>query len=359
MKTMLPPHSLDSAPLSRTVFGSLPLILLVVLRFSLASLAQANAQQPLTTAIGNAPTTAPGKSAARLILVQGAAGTTEYNADFSTAAQSWKKLAQHASLQLIDLTGEPKTGGEDQASALHAAIESAIQDGAAPIWLVYLGHATSERGTHKLNLIGPDISAQTLQEWLKPASQPAYLVFCSSSSAPFLPTLSAPGRVVITATRSGTENNYARFGRYLASSILDPTTDIDHDEEVSLLEAFLAAAAQTEKYYREESRLATEHALIDDNGDKLGTGADFFTGTRATKAAQPGKELDGQRAAKVILYSTPQAPRLSAAAKASRDTIETSIAELRLRKASMPSEEYWNQLEHLLLQLADIYQQAD
>ena len=44
--------------------------------------------------------------------------------------------------------------------------------------------------------------------------------------------------------------------------------DLDKDDQVSLLEAFLTASVRTAEFYEETSRLATEHALIDDNGDR-------------------------------------------------------------------------------------------
>ena len=45
----------------------------------------------------------------------------------------------------------------------------------------------------------------------------------------------APGRIVITATKSGFELNFARFGKYLAAAIAEPRADLDKDGQTSLL----------------------------------------------------------------------------------------------------------------------------
>ena len=53
--------------------------------------------------------------------------------------------------------------------------------------------------------------------------------------------------------------------------IIGETDIFDHDDEVSVLEAFLSASAKVGEFYESESRIATEHAPIDDNGDGKGT----------------------------------------------------------------------------------------
>lgn len=311
---------------------------------------QTDAASPPAAASAVAQETLPAASP-HLLLVLGAAGTPEYGEQFQHDADQWRKLARSRKLELVEISGD---ADEPQRERLQAAIAAAQTEDAGPLWIVFIGHGTSERGVHKFNLTGPDVSSRELAQWLRPLAKPVIFISCSSASAPFLPELSAPNRVIITATRSGSENNYSRFGSQLADSLLDPSTDIDHDEEVSLLEAFLAASAKTEKYYREQSRLTTEHALVDDNGDKLGTGAEFFRGTRAVKAAQGGKALDGDVANKIILYSDPALPQLSPSDQARRAEIEAQIDALRARKPSLPTDRYWDELEALLLQLAEI-----
>ncbi len=302
--------------------------------------------------------TQPTKSQqATMILVVGAPGLSTYGQQFEEDAAQWAMLAEQRKMKLVDIR-EGDVDSDQQKKSVQQAIESATTEKCDSLWILLIGHGTSERGQHKFNLKGDDFSARELSEWLKPFANPVLVVNGSSASAPFLPELSGTNRIIVTATRSGTENNYSRFGSMLAKSILDLGTDIDHDEEVSLLEAFLAASAKTEKFYKEENRLATEHALLDDNGDKLGTGAEFFRGTRAIKSAQGGKKLDGTLAASWILHSSPDVPRLSEEAKQLRATLENRLSELRARKPNPPTAEYWTELEQLLLEIARLYGEA-
>ena len=182
------------------------------------------------------------------------------------------------------------------------------------------------------------------------------VIQCASASGPFLKALSAPGRVIITATRSGSEINATRFGFHLAQAIADPDADLDKDGQTSLLEAFLYAARRTEQFYKEEGRLMTEHALIDDNGDGLGTPPDWFRGVRAVKSAADGKAVDGVRAHQVFLVPGAAERQLSPDARARRDELELKLSALRLQKAKMKEDDYSNQLEKLLVEMAKIHE---
>jgi hypothetical protein len=157
---------------------------------------------------------------------------------------------------------------------------------------------------------------------------------------------------VITATRSGSEIQYSRFGDYISQSIADPAADLDKDGQTSLLEAYLAASHGVEEFYKTEARLATEHALLDDNGDALGTPAAWFTGLRATRAAKDGAPLDGHRAHQWHLVPSLVEAAVPAETRAKRDDLELKIAALRDKKGTMAEDEYYAQLESLLLELA-------
>jgi hypothetical protein len=221
---------------------------------------------------------------------------------------------------------------------------------------VLIGHGTFDGKEAKFNLRGPDLSDTELAEWLKPCRRPLAVIDCSSCSAPFLNRLSGKDRVVITATRTGSETNYARFGDFFSASIADPAADLDKDGQTSLLEAFIAASHRVEEFYKQAGRLSTEHALLDDNGDALGTPANWFQGTRATRAARNRAPLDGTRANQWHLLLSPAEQTMPGEARAKRDALELRIETLRGKKASMPEVEYYAQLEKLMLELARLYE---
>ena len=206
----------------------------------------------------------------------------------------------------------------------------------------------------------PDVemgSSAELADWLNGIARPVAVIDCTSASAPFLKKLSGPpNRVVVVATRSGSENNYARFGDYLSAAIADPAADLDRDGQTSLLEAFVAASRHADEFYKGANRLATEHALIDDNGDGLGTPATWFEGTRVTKASKDGKPADGARAHRWHLVLSDEEQAMTAEARAKRDALEAEVESLRAKKSQLPEAEYYAQLEKLLLRLALVYE---
>lgn len=290
-----------------------------------------------------------------IIVVKGAEGQPEFGEQFQEAGDRWCRLADSQKMNLVKI-GWTNDSGEADRIRLQKAIESFAHSGTTEdLWLVLLGHGTFSNNTAKFNLVGPDVTAKELSDWLKPLNSRCVVFNCFSSSGPFLTALSGNNRIIVTATKSGAELNFTRFGSFLAGSLQDLSADVDHDQEVSLLEIFLSAASQTERFYRESARLATEHALLDDNGDRIGTSSDFFRGTRPAKAAEAGKQLDGRHAARVILYSSPTAPQLTPTQKLQRDVIEQQLDQLRARKPQLALAAYEDELEKLLLQLAELY----
>jgi len=198
-----------------------------------------------------------------------------------------------------------------------------------------------------------------LAEWLKPMQRPVVVINTTSSSAPFLSKLSAPGRVVITATKSGFEQNYARFGQYLADAITEPQADLDKDGQTSLLEAFLTASHQVDEFYSAAGRLVTEHALLDDNGDGLGTRADWFRGIRPVRKAEDNASLDGYRAHQLHLVYSEAENKMPPSLRVQRDRLELEAMKLRDSKEMFSEDEYFSKLEALLYEIAQIYEQTD
>ena len=93
----------------------------------------------------------------------------------------------------------------------------------------------------------------------------------TSASGPFDEGLSAPGRTIVTATRNGAEQFATLFGGYFVDALTSEKADSDKNKRISVLEAFQYAKTETARAYEREGFLSTEHALLDDDGDKEGT----------------------------------------------------------------------------------------
>jgi hypothetical protein len=290
-----------------------------------------------------------------LVLVVGAPGEPQYSEQFSAWADLWKQAAAKGGLS-VRVIGQDETGAspDDKTRLLNILAEEVARP-AGELWVVFIGHGTYDGHTAKFNLRGPDLSAEELAAALKPCRRPLVIVQGASASGPFLPILSAPGRVIITSTRSGYEENFARFGGYLARALADPAADLDHDGQISLLEAFLLAARQTDQFYRDDGRLMTEHPLLDDNGDGLGTPPEWFQGVRAVKTPEKGKSVDGVRAHQMILARGHSEQELLPEARARRDQLEIELSALRSKKTELNEDEYYRQLEKLMVETARLY----
>ena len=310
--------------------------LLLLLSSFISSLAQTNEQRSL-------------------VLVIGAAGEPEYGEQFSQWAGLWKQAAAKGGLQTF-VIGEDTNSPTNDRTGLLTVLTNEAAKPAGELWLVFIGHGTYDGRSAKFNLRGPDISAADLAAALKPCRRPLAVIQCASASGPFINALSGPDRVIITATRSGYEVNAIRFGGYMAKAIADPAADLDKDGQTSLLEAFLLASREVAQFYKEAGRLATEHPLLDDNGDGFGTPADWFSGVRAVKTAANGKSVDGVRAHQFHLVRSEVEQELSPAARGRRDALEKKLSELRSRKEVMPGDEYYRQLEGILVEIARLYQ---
>ena len=288
-----------------------------------------------------------------VIVLTGAPGSEEYGRLFAKWTERWKEAAAkgNAGFHHIDKPAKgtaKETAGKlitDQAGATKSAL-----------WIVLIGHGTFDGKKAKFNLQGPDLEAGEMADWLKDSQRPTAIINCTASSAPFLPALSRKGRVVITATRSGFEQNFSHFGGYLAATIGKLEADFDKDGQTSLLEAWLAAARHTADFYKNENRLATEHTILDDNGDGKGTPSDWYRGLRVAKKSDDATLLpDGLRAHQFHLIPSKEERALTAAQRTERDRLEIEYAQLRTRRDALEEEKYYQQLEKILRKLGHIY----
>jgi hypothetical protein len=298
------------------------------------------------------PAAADGR--ASVIVVVGAPGTAEYGGRFAGWAERWKQACAKADAHLTVVGLD--AGGSDRQRLADLLGQEAVRP-RGDLWLVLLGHGTFDGRTAKFNLRGTDVSADELAKWLGPIHRSLVVIDATSASAPFVKALSGPDRVIITATRSGREQNVTRFGGVLADTIADPQADLDKDGQTSLLEAFLVAARRVDASYTEAGLLATEHALLDDNGDGLGTGAGIYQGLHPAKVE--GGPVDGRRAHQLSLVPSEPEKAMPPELRRRRDQLELQVLQLRDGRSKLSDDEYYRRMEPLVLELSRLYQRAE
>ena len=213
--------------------------------------------------------------------------------------------------------------------------------------MVLIGHGTSDRNEAQFNLPGPDLTPSDLQAGLIPfPTQTLALVHTGSASGGFLTPLSGPNRIIITATRTGRERNATEFPQFFVGAFTEEGADLDHDERISLLEAFLYARQEVERLYEEQNELLTEHALLDDNGDGEGSHDAGLTGPDGPLAATFRLGASASTAAQA-----PDDPELARLYE-ERIAIQERVGQLRAVRDSMEEDAYLAEMEDLLVELA-------
>ncbi|HKC57474.1 MAG TPA: hypothetical protein VKC35_15170 [Vicinamibacterales bacterium] len=214
------------------------------------------------------------------------------------------------------------------------------------MYVVLIGHGSYDGKTAKFNLPGPDISAADFNtQFRKLPTRQIVFVDTTSASGPFVNELSGPGRVVIAATRNGSENFSTLFGGYFVDALTGDEADADKNRRVTMLEAFQFAKVAVQRAYDKEGLLSTEHAVLDDNGDKAGSVDPSTAGPDGKVAAllAIGSAADAA--------SLPTDPKLRALVLEQRD-MEHRVESLRLLKESMDPAKYQSELEKLVTDLA-------
>jgi hypothetical protein len=214
------------------------------------------------------------------------------------------------------------------------------------VFVVLIGHGSFDGRTARFNLPGPDMAPADFEALLKRLPlRSVVFVNTASASGPFVEELAAPGRTIVTATRTGSEKFATLFGGFFVEAFGGTTADADKDGRISVLEAFNFARGEVARAYEREGLMATEHALLDDDGD--GKGSREPTATTS----------DGRRAASLSLGSGGAASELPADPKLrtlylERRDLERRVEALKLLKTSMPPARYAEELEQVLKDLA-------
>ena len=292
-----------------------------------------------------------------LLIVVGLAGDPEHGKLFHKWGATLAEASEHLGVppeRLIYLAdqageGEAKVNGratrEEIDQALAGFAKVATPDDV--VYVVLLGHGSADAGSGaKFNLPGPDIGPAEFNVMLRRLpTRNVVFVDTSSSSGPFIDGLSGPGRTIITATRNGAEQFTTLFGGFFVEAFSAEGADADKNKRVSMLEAFRYAKGEVTRAYEREGLLATEHSMLDDNGDKQGSQDPMPTGGDGKLAA--GMSL-GSVADAVPL---PADPTLRSLYVERRD-LERRVEALRLLKDSMAPAKYTDELEQLVTDMA-------
>ena len=291
-----------------------------------------------------------------LLVVSGLSGEPRFAENFSAwtsqlsaAARGWGAAA--GDIVVLSEQGEG-TARSTRENVLRAVAGLGSRAGAqAEVLIVLLGHGSESGGEARINLPGPDVTARELAAALDAVrAKRVVVVNTASASGAFVKPLARPGRIVITATKSGGQQNETLFPGYFVAALAGSAADTDKDERVSVLEAFEYARREVERAYGSTQRLQTEHALLDADGDGVGT-------ERPVAAS-------GDGAAAALAYFGSAAARVPAAAPAAAATpelrallaekteLEAALTALRGRRAELPDAEYQAELERLLLALS-------
>lgn len=225
-----------------------------------------------------------------------------------------------------------------------ARLESLVKTG-DQITIYLIGHGSGAEEESKFNIVGPDITGVQFSSMLDVFDQQDMIIVnTTSASYGFSASLSSEGRVVVSSTRSSSEKFDPVFSNYFIEALDNRNGDRDKNNRVSILEAFNYAKNSVEEFYEEQGRLASEHAGLDDNGDAL------FS-LNPTMA-----EIDGRLAEIAYIDNlVDDTAGLSAEAihlKSRMQDMERSVFILRGRKAEFLEDDYWRQMEALLVGLA-------
>ena len=285
------------------------------------------------------------------VTVSGLGGEAEYETRFNGLANEAHKL--------VSGTPDAKAYLQQGPSATKAKIRESFgqiaTDATADDNLVVLliGHGTFDGTEYKINLPGPDLSGVELAALLDRVKAKKQLVVNSTSaSGSSVASLQKPNRVVIAATKSGTERNATVFARFWVEALRDPGADADKNDTVTAMEAYRYADQKTVQYYERAKRIATEHAVLEDTGQGEGV---------RNPTADNGHGLVASRTPLLRMGAAQKAAADPAKQKllAAKESVEQRIDQLKYNKVALPAAEYRKQLQALLVELSKVQKEID
>ena len=277
---------------------------------------------------------APARADLYYLVVGGLGGEPKYQEQFDKATTEIAAVARRT-------TGNDRVLVLQGESATRAAVVKAFESlrmrtkPADSVAVVLVGHGSFDGDTYKFNLPGPDIDGAELKRLLGALPAKSQLVVDTTSASGAVLDWANDSRLVIAATRSGFERNATRFPGLFAAALAEGAADINKNGIITAQEAFDYASRSVADSFTKQGTLATEHPQM------KGGGAARFTVARLGAAP-----------------SAPSNPEV-AALTTERERLDGEIETLKERREQMPADTYLDQLQKLLVQLAEVQGKID
>jgi hypothetical protein len=286
-----------------------------------------------------------------VILVSGATGGEPYTETYARWTETLTRtLVERMKVDPRRVTTLSEAGegpGVANADNVRRVLRSIRQEmePADLLLVVLIGHGTFDGADAKFNLVGPDLGSAEWAALLRDLPGRLVLVNTTAASFPFIERLAGPRRIVITATDSVAQKYDTVFPDHFIAAFGDEAADIDKNGRISIWEAFAAATNGVRRFYQTRGQLATERALLDDNGDGVGREAaaagDDGSAASRTYLDQPAA---GAAPTDEVLLQLLQ----------KRASLEGEIEELRIRRSFIPQAEYQKEFERIMIELARV-----
>ena len=299
-----------------------------------------------------APAIAVAQPARQAVLIEGTSGDPQFAKQFRTeldklAATLRDKFKMGPSQ--ITIMAETAAEGELRATsenvrAKFGELAKTLQP-ADILFVMLIGHGTADATGAKFNLVGPDLTVADWKAILAPVKSRVVFVNSSSSSFPFAAGLTGERRIVITSTNKLSQRYATVFADAFIQALNADAADLDKNSRISMWEAFFHASRIVKQHFELKNNMATELAIIEDNGDGVGREAMSATGEDGTLSTMT--YLDA------VVEAKPTDPALQMLFQ-KQELLTIQVDELKRKKATMPAPEYDAAWEKLMIELATV-----
>ena len=275
------------------------------------------------------------------LIISGAPGDDEHVKKYTAWTESTRLVLAGGMgfnpARIIVLSGEKSSQAEIKGA--FAKLKEQLKP-ADTFILILIGHGSYDGLEYKFNNVGPDLSGKDFNELLSTLNAGRIVVVNSTSnSGGATEVMAGKNRMIIAATKTGFEGNDTVFYEYFLDGLQKSAADENKDNKISVWEAFKFAVDGVERFYKDGGRIPTEHPQISDNGSPM---------TGVVPEAPVMASLTSLTVDRPVVVADAKMQALLNEQKEIQQKIET----LQINKASMLKEDFNEQIENLILQLA-------